>query len=172
MRRISTAILTAILAVVLSAYALALDIFEIPQNTDIPTEAYGVFQVPCIRTSSTLYESSPAYWQNVVDADDSALIKSYGYGLAIYDHSGSEAGRGIWEVEDMTVGCAAFLLREGKGETCYQCVAIYLAEQRENSYLCRGHAIQPQQDEIMCVSCAERDGLVYAAIFQKLGDMP
>lgn len=173
MRKVSTAILTAMLALSLSAYALALDIFEIPQETEIPTEAWGALQVPCIKTRSTLYEcSNPAYWQDVVDAEDAALIKPFGYGLAIYDHANSEAGRGIWRVEDMTVGCAAFLLREGKGETCYQCVEICLAEQRGNTYLCRGQTIQPQQDEIMCVSCAERDGWVFAAIFKKLGDMP
>lgn len=173
MRKVSTAILTAILAVSLSAYAAALDVYEIPQAAEIPAEAYGVFQVPSLRTSSALYEcSNPAYWQDVVDAEESALIKPYGYGLAIYDHAGSECGRGLWCVEDMTVGCAAFLLREGKGETCYQCVSIFLAEQRGNAYLCRGQTIQPQQDEIMCVSCAERDGWVFAAIFQKLGDMP
>ncbi len=172
MRKLSTAILTAVLAVSLSAYAVALDIFEIPQPAQIPTEAYGVFQVPSLRTSSPLYKTTPAQWQDVVDAEDAALIKPYGYGLAIYDHAGSEAGRGVWDVSQMQVGCAAFLLREGKGETCYQCVAIYFAEQRGNTYFCRGQTIQPQQDEIMCVSCAERDGWVFAAIFQKLGDMP
>ncbi len=173
MRRLSTAILTAVLALSLSAYALALDMYEIPQAVTLPEDAYGCWQVPCIKTRSTLYEcSNPALWQSVVDAEDSALIKGYGYGLAIYDHAGSEAGRGVWDVSQMQVGCGAFLLREGRGETCYQCVAIFLAEQRGNSYICRGQSIQPQQNEIMCLSCAERDGWVYVALFEYLGTMP
>ena len=168
MRKLSTAILTAVLAVSLSAYAVALDVYEIPQQTEIPTEAWGVLQVPCIRTNSPLYEG----WQEVIDAEDSALVLRYEQGLLILDHAGSEVGRGYWCVEDMKVGCGAFLIREGKGAKCYECTAIYLCEQSGLNYLYRGQRVTPTRDGLMCVSCTERDGYVFVAVFDFIGDMP
>jgi len=151
----------------LTGTVFALNVYEIPQAVEIPEAAYGVFQVPCIGTSSPLYEG----WQSVIDAEDSALILKYGRGWLIADHAYSEVG-GLWCVQNMQVGCGAFLIREGKPELCYGCTAIYLCRQDGNGFTYNGRSINPTKDGIICISCAEEDGYVYLAAFEYIGEMP
>ena len=169
MRKIVTILLTVLLLTV-TVYALP-EVYEIPMNCDIPEGAYGVWQVPCIGTRTPLYISKGT-GQNIIDAEDSALYQRYGKGYAIYDHAWSEVGNGCWCVEQMEVGCGAFLCREGKPEICYECTAIYLTKQNGTLYKCRGSNITIGKNEIMCLSCAEDDGWVYVAVFEKVGEMP
>ena len=164
--------LAALTLLLLTATVYALPaVYEIPQTYAVSEGAYGSWQVPCIGTRSTLYES-PGVGQDVIDAENSALYQRYGKGYAIFDHSYSEVGGGVWCVETMQAGCGAFLCREGKPEVCYECTAIYLAQQVGNYYKTRNGFVSPSSKEIMCVSCADEDGWVYVAIFEKVGEMP
>lgn len=164
-------ILLFVLLLTATVYALP-SVYEIPATVDYPVDCWGVWQVPCIGTRSPLY-TSPGVGQDVIDAENSALIYKYGKGYTIIDHSGSEMNGGhIWAVEDMQVGCGAFLCREGKPEKCYECTAIYLAQQNTNGYWYHGKKIVPDANAIVCVSCADTDGWVYVAYFEFIGDMP
>ena len=164
-------IIFAVVFLTMTAFALP-EVYEIPQTVDYPVDCWGVWQVPCIGTRSPLY-TSDGLGQDVIDAENSALYQRMGKGYAIYDHAGSELNGGhIWAVEDMQVGCGGFLCREGKGEICYECTAIYLTEQRGNDYYWHNRAIRPEQDCLICVSCADEDGWVYVAYFEYVGEMP
>lgn len=170
MKKIIVILLTVLLLTV-TVYALP-EVYEIPMNVDYPVDCWGVWQVPCLGTRSPLYEAQPSGQQDVVDAENSALFQRYGKGYGIYDHAWSEVPGGFWCVEQMQVGCGGFLCREGKPEVCYECTAIYLAEQKANNYRTRNGNVTLAADEIMCVSCAEEDGWVYVAVFKKIGEMP
>lgn len=166
-------VLFIILAVVLlTVTVFALEVYEIPQNVDIPEDAYGVFQVPCIGTNSPLYEAPRGNGQDVIDEENSALIRKYGRGWLIADHSCSEVGNGIWCVENMEVGGGAFLIREGKPEICYGCTAIYLCRQNGDKFTYHGQNVNPTKDGIICISCADEDGYVYLAVYEYIGEMP
>ena len=170
MKKIIVCVLAALLLAA-TAYALP-ESYEIPMICEIPEGAYGVWQVPCLGTRSPLYTSA-GVGQDVVDAEKSALIRRFGKGYAIHDHAGSELGAGhFWNVEDMQVGCAGFLCREGRPEICYECTAIFLAQRNGSAYKCRGAKITLKSSEIMCLSCTEDDGWVYVAVFEKVGEMP
>lgn len=165
-------IILALALLTVTAYALP-EVYEIPMTVDYPVDCWGVFQVPVLGTRSPLYEAPPSEWQDVIDAENSALIYNYGKGYAILDHAGSEMNSGhIWAVEDMQVGRGGFLCREGKPEKCYECTAIYLAQQNVNGYWYHGKKIVPDANAIVCVSCTDTDGWVYVAYFEYIGEMP
>lgn len=171
MKKIAIAlVLTLFLTLTVFAAALP-DVYEIPQNVEFQEGSIGTWQVPCIGTRSPLYETK-GVGQDVIDAKNSALYQRMGKGYAIYDHADSEVGMGLWRVQDMCVGCGGFLCQEGKPEKCYECTAIYLAEQRGNDYYYHNKAIRPEANAIICVSCAETDGWVYVAMFEYVGEMP
>ena len=144
--------------------------FEIPHNVTIPDGAYGIWQCPATNTDSPLYFSEGS-GQSIIDAEDSACINYYGQGFAIHDHNDSKIGKGIWNVNRMVVGGSAFLITEEKTEH-YICTAIYLAERQTFSYVYDGHAIRPKQDQIVCVSCAQEENMVYLAVYDLQGVMP
>lgn len=158
--------------VIAAAAAVLLAVTEIPRTEPVPEGAYAVWQVPCIQASLPIYEEVGRNGQALIDAEDSGCIWQYGRGRCIGDHAGSEAGRGIWAVETIEIGCGGFMIREGKPATCYECTALYLCRQAGAYYQWHGQTIFPKKDDLICVSCAEEDGYVYLAYFEKLGEMP
>ena len=156
----------ALVAIVLLA------VTEIPHQTPIPEDAYGIWQVPCISMSLPIYEEVNHNGQQLIDNDNSGCIWHYGKSYIIGDHAGSEINGALWYVDDMRVGCGAFLLREGKPSICYECTAIFLTHQVGAYYQWHGQTLWPRSDEIFCVSCAESEDEVYLAVFRKLGEMP
>ena len=142
--------------------------YEVPQPYVIPDGAYGVFQCTALETTITvpLYTAA-GVGQEVVDAEDSALIRKYGQGKEICDHADSIIGDGVWNVNDMQVGSTAFLITP-KSTIHYQCTAIYLCKQRKYDFTYNGKVIQPTKNDLVCISCAEDDGWVYLAYYKKL----
>ena len=153
------------------AVILILAVTEIPHDVPIPTDGM-IWQVPCISVSLPVYPEVGRNGQSLIDADNSGCIWQYGRGRIIGDHAGSEIGRGVWFVEDMRVGCAGFLMQEGKPHVCYECTAILLCRQVGAYYQWHGATVWPKTDEILCVSCAEDEEFVYLAVFEKVGEMP
>lgn len=155
------------------AYA---EVYQIPQEVEIPDKAYGIFQCPATSTSSPLYEAAStetSVRQRVVDNEDSALIMPYGKGRAILDHAGSQIGKSFWNVSGMLVGDAAFLIREGKPTLAYECTAILLCRRMPYNYQFRDAAVYPDKDDLVCIGCANDDGSwVYLAYYKYLGKMP
>lgn len=168
MKRTITIIL-AVLLLSVTVYALP-GVYEVPAPNDYPVDCWGVWQVPCIGTRSPLYEGK-GIGQDVIDADNSALIRKIGKGYGIFDHAGSEITGHFWNVEEIKPGSGGFLCREGKPEVCYECTAVYLTQQVGNSYYYHGKTIVPGTG-IICVSCADEDGWCYVAVFEKVGVMP
>lgn len=165
-----TVILTLVLAVVLTVTVFALDIYEIPQTVEIPEGAYGVLQIPCIGTNSPLYEGRD--FQSIIDDENSALIRRYKRGWYIGDHAGSEVGGGFWYVEDITVGSAAFIIRDGEPTKAYLCTSVYFLHQNGWDYAYHGTTVNPTRDGFICVSCSDYDDWVYLACFEYVEDMP
>lgn len=144
--------------------------FEMPQRTVIPDGAYGVFQCPAIEINVPLYMAQ-GNEQDVVDAEDSALIRKWGNGLAICDHADSVHGDAVWNVNEMRVGGSAFLITED-GVKCYMCTAIYMAENTGYSYVYRGQIIAPNKNDLICLSCASEVGKEYLAYYEYDGEIP
>lgn len=148
------------------AMLLSIAGYEVPQPYVIPDGAYGVFQCADLDVTVPLY-TAYGVGQEVVDAEDSALIRKYGQGMEIADHADSIIGDGVWNVNDMRVGSTVFLITP-KATKHYQCTAIYLCKQRKNDFTYNGKVIQPAKGDLVCVSCAEEDGWVYLAYYKKL----
>lgn len=144
--------------------------FEMPQRTVIPDGAYGVFQCPAIEIDAPLY-TAQGNDQDVVDAEDSALIRKWGDGLLVCDHADSAHGDAHWNVNDMTVGGAAFLITRD-GVRCYQCTAIFLVKNTGHGYVYDGREITPKRNDLICLSCAVADGEEYLAYYKDTGDIP
>ena len=143
--------------------------FPCEAKTTIPKGAYGVWECSSIKTTSILYKGniSTKADQKIVDRENSACWRTYGKGHGIYDHAGSAAGKGVWSVEDMRCGGIA-TLTTAKTKTYYQCTAIYLAKQTKYVMKYDGETLACKKDDVICVSCAEDDGMVYVAYYKKI----
>ena len=62
----------ALVAIVLLA------VTEIPNQTPIPEDAYGIWQVPCISMSLPIYEEVGHNGQQLIDNDNSGCLWHYG----------------------------------------------------------------------------------------------
>lgn len=170
MKKILALILALILVATLTVAVYAMELYEIPQAVDIPEGAYGVLQIPDIGTNSPLYEGRD--FQSIIDNEDSALIRKYKRGWYIGDHAGSEVGEGYWYVENIHVGCGAFIIREGQPEQAYLCTSVYFCHQNGWDYAYHGKNVNPTANGFICVSCSEWDDWSYVAIFEYIGEMP
>ncbi len=144
--------------------------FEIPRAAVIPDGAYGVFQCPAIEISAPLY-TAQGNEQDVVDAENSALVRKWGNGLLICDHADSAHGDATWNVNRMQVGGAAFILTADRIQS-YRCTAICLVENTGYGYTYHGRTITPGRSDLICLSCAGEDGKEYLAYYEHTGEMP
>lgn len=151
------------------AWADAIPVPSAP--TEIPEGSVGVWKVPSLKTATPLYKKDRGQnGQDIVDAEDSALLKYYGVGYAILDHAGSETGKGIWHVEDIKVEDVAWWITEG-GIEQYRCYAVVRATQTGSTYTVKGTPVYPlSSTDILCVSCAVKDGDVFIAFFKDEGE--
>ena len=137
----------------------------------LPLGCIGIFCCPAMETTSYLYASprnDRTHNQAVVDKPDSALWWRYGKGYAVIDHSMSEAGAGLWDVSQLKIGDVATLTIDGK-ETMYVCIGTAYCRIRNNDYAFKGKAYAPMaKGDVVCLSCAEEDGYVYAAYFEPM----
>jgi len=165
MKRIAAVLLAALLL----ASAVPVSAKSAATSDRIPDGAYGLWEVGCLKTSSVLYKGniSTAADQRIVDREDSACWRTYGKGHAIYDHAGSEAGGGVWNVEDMTVGGIATLTTR-KGTDYYLCTQISLCTQTKYVMRYDGVTYPCKKGDVLCVSCADEDKQVYVAYYKKI----
>ena len=151
---------------------MSLSLFAVPQPTTIPEDAYGVWQVPSIGTSTPVYLSDTYTGQEVVDEDNAALIRERGKGWEIGDHADSEVDGGVWNVNEMKVGEPAFLITED-GTYCYTCIGICIVWNNGFDYLLGNVRIKPMQDkDIIALSCTPIDEFEYLAYYQYTGVIP
>ena len=151
------------------AWADAIPVPSAP--TEIPEGSVGVWKVPSLKTATPLYKKDRGQnGQDIVDAEDSALLKYYGVGYALLDHAGSETGNGVWHVEEIKVEDVAWWVTEEKIEQ-YRCYAVVRATQTGSTYTVKGTPVYPlSSTDILCVSCAVKDGDVFIAFFKDEGE--
>lgn len=145
---------------------------EMPQPVEIPDGAYGIFQVPDLNVSLPVFFAYGT-GQEIVDAENSGVIRDFGAGRLIGDHAGSEIGGGVWRVEKMNLDCSAFLITE-QGTERYQCYMMVRCYCTGYAYVLDGQALFPHHaTDIICASCANYDGSeVYLAFFKLVGRLP
>lgn len=143
--------------------------FEIPRPVVIPDGSFGVLQVPAMEIDLPLYTSG-GNDQAVVDREDCALIRRWGDGRLIADHSGSRHGDAVWNVNGMQVGGTVFLITRDEA-AAFHCTAILQGENTGTAYAYDGREIWPKRGDILCVSCG-RDGTTYIAILEYEGVIP
>ena len=144
--------------------------FAIPQKCTIPKGAYGVWQIPELGIVVPLYYMNGSAGQKYVDKENSALITKYGVGFVIADHAGSKDGHGIWQMEDVSLNDAAFLVRPGATYR-YKCIELLTVDVLSNCYKIEGQVVYPRaQNNILCVSCTDKTGKKnYMAVFKRIG---
>ena len=149
-----------------------LSAFAIPQKCTVPKGAYGVWQIPELGVSVPVYYMNGTAGQKIVDRENAALIQKYGTGYVIADHAGSKSnkGQGVWDIDDVRLNNAAFLIRSGATYQ-YKCVQLMIVDVLSNCYKFDGQVVYPHnQNEIMCVGCADKTGKKnYMAVFKKIG---
>lgn len=136
----------------------------------VPEDCVGAWEVPAHHVTALLYTSelnARRSNQRVVDRANCALWWPYGRGHAVIDHAFSEAGAGLWCVEDFRIGDVA-TLTTGKGTEYYVCTGILLCRRRKRDYAFRDRAFAPGKGDVICLSCADEEGLVYAAYFERI----
>lgn len=146
------------------------DAIPVPTGkTEIPDGSVGVWQVPSLKTKTPLYTNKGRDAQDIIDEENSAVVGSYGVGTAILDHAGSETGKGIWHVEDIKVEDVAWWITED-GIEQYRCYAVCRATQTGSTYTVKGTPVYPlSSTDVLCVSCAVKDGDVFIAFFKDEG---
>lgn len=154
----------------IAACMIAISIFAVPQAATIPDGAYGVFQCTSIGTSTPVYFSDTLTGQEVVDKENSALIRERGKGYFIGDHYGSEVDGGEWNVNEMRVGEPAFLITE-ETTYCYECIAVCLCFDNGYDYLFGGYRVRPDTNDIIACGCAWGD-YVFLAYYEYTGEFP
>lgn len=167
MKKMIAILICALLLTGATAYAT---VYQVPQPVRILDGAAGVWQVPSIGTSSPVYPKHDRVGQDVVDADDSALIIDYGAGKAILDHNNSVVGNGKWEVGEIRVGDTAWLITE-EDTTEYACYMVCEAVNTGHGYRLDGTGLYPHRSsDILCVSCIpDTENGVYIAFFKYVG---
>lgn len=75
-------------------------------------------------------------------------------------------------MEDLHVGCGAFIIREGKPEQVFICTSISLCRQNGWSWTYHGANVNPTKDGFICASCSEDEDWVYIAAFEFLEELP
>ena len=149
---------------------IAFDIYEIPHKVEVPEGAYGVLQIPSLGVNAPLYEGRD--FQSIIDDEDSALIRRYKRGYYIGDHSGSKVGGGYWYVEDITVGSAAFIIRDGEPTLAYLCTSVYFCHQSGWSWAYHGQPVNPTANGFIAASCSDYEDWMYMAVFELVEEMP
>ena len=136
---------------------------------EIPEESIGIWKVPSLKTATPLYTNEHVDAQDVIDAENSAVIGAYGVGMAILDHAGSKTGNGIWHVKDIKVDDVAWWVTEDNIEQ-YRCYAVVRATKDVATYFVKDEPVYPlSSTDIACVSCAVKAGDVYVALFKDEG---
>ena len=140
-------------------------------NIFFPAGCAGIWKCPAMGSESYLYTSPKndrTHNQAVVDRENCALWWRYGKGYAVIDHSMSEAGAGLWDVSQLKIGDIATLTIDGK-DMMYVCIGTAYCRIRNNDYAFKGKAYAPMaKGDVVCLSCAEEDGYVYAAYFEPM----
>ena len=162
--------ITALLALTLMSLVGA----EIPQDVKVPSGAYGVFQCPALGTSTPCYYSD-FYGVEILNRENCALLRRLGEGYAVLDHADSEVDGGIWNVNEMQVGGAAFMIKADKTKR-YECTAIFLCYFDGFKYISDfdSRNVKPREKgDLICVSCAVPDGsMAYVAYYKFVGVEP
>ena len=135
---------------------------------NIPEDAVGLWYVPCLDFSAFLYTGAWSEWQDIVDAEESMLYKTYLNAYSISDHHGSH-GRadGKWLVEDIKLLSTAYLITQTETRE-YECYLTAVAVPDTWGYLINGKQLQPTSStDILCRCCVGKDAeRNYVALFQ------
>ena len=150
--------------------AITMSVFCIPQKCDIPSGAYGVWQIPERDIIIPVYKGGG---QKTIDADLSACLDTMGIGYVLNDHADSETqGKGRWNINEIQPDMQAFMVRKD-GTFSYTCVWVCRATRLTHAYVVDGDSLYPRRPgDILCVSCATSDAAeVYIALFRLQGEI-
>ena len=136
---------------------------------DIPEDAYAIWWMPNQHFQNYVYEAVTwREWQPIVDAEQSALIKSWLNARSIADHcysDGVDGGR--WFMKDVRLGDTAYLItRNGKYK--YECYLTAIVDVGTWGYTINGKVLEPASSlDIACRCCVGSDPTRnYFAVFK------
>lgn len=161
MKKITSLILAIILCISLCATASAIE---------IPDGATALIWIPCLNIRMSIYTADQAHRQDVIDAEDSALLSHWGTAYEILDHFGSECvgSKGQWNIQKVFSGAYAFYYTRGHSYM-YECYLTAMTEYDGNEYI-NGRLLSPHSSyDLMTVCCAGQDTHHhYVAVFRRL----
>ena len=137
----------------------------------LPDGCVGIWECGMLHAEAYLYTSEANTFeenQKVVDRDNCALWWPYGKGHAVIDHAESEAGEGMWRVQDMSIDSTASLTLPNGTKKYYTCIGLLRCKHRNRDYAWNNAAFAPlNKDDVVCISCATSNGSeVYVAYYQ------
>ena len=144
------------------AYALDLQDYAVPQQKEIPEDAYCIWQIPELDISVPVYTHGE---QETIDADDSALLTPYGRAYRIGDHRGSG---GKWYIEKIPLNTLAFMVKRDE-IIRYRCFAVMRVDVLGSVFGINGRIVtEYSSTDIICSCCAENENERYLAFFRKV----
>lgn len=148
-----------------TAYAFDISDCAIPQEIEIPSDAYGVWELHSLNYSVPVY-TSHGNIQDIIDAEDSAVIIPYGRCYRIGDHRGSG---GKWYMDRLSVNDVAFM-HTADGVVRYKCFAIMRTANHNGHYSINNRTItEYSSTNIICSCCTENGNEErYLAFFERV----
>ena len=126
----------------------------IADQWDIPEDAVGIWFVPDQHLKQYVYKGTWDKWQDIVDAKESALIRTWQEARVIVDHCNSKGigGEGLWNASFIRLGdCAYFITHDGKYK--YQCYLTAIVDVGSWGYTINGRVLQPTSSKDIANAC-------------------
>lgn len=152
------------------ALILIISICPTASAIEIPDGATALIWIPCLNIRMPIYTADQAHRQDVIDAEDSALLSHWGTAYEILDHFGSECvgSKGQWNIQKVFAGAYAFYYTK-EHSYLYECYLTAMTEYDGNEYI-NGRLLSPHSSyDLMTVCCAGNDTHHhFIAVFHRL----
>lgn len=154
------------------ALSLALCLFALPAvatDLEIPEEAVGIWFIPNLHLKTYVYKGTWDRWQDIVDAPESALMRTWSTARVIGDHCNTRGidGNGLWNMSSIRLGdCAYLITPEGKYK--YQCYLTAIVDVGSWGFTINGKVLEPASStDIANTCCVGHDtSRRYIAVFR------
>lgn len=163
------------LTILILTILMLLSICPCASAMEIPDGAYGVIWIPCLKIKMPVYTpevNTVAIRQEIIDAEESAVIFNWGTAYQIGDHVFSKGlnGEGEWNLQKVFAGAYAWFYTID-GTYYLECYMTGKADYDGNEYL-NGRLVTPcSSHDLLLHCCAEDSSHHLIAVFRRLREM-
>lgn len=141
-------------------------------SAEVPENAIGVIEVPCLEITLPLYASEVNdhdHRQEIIDNENSALYTNWGTAYCILDHLFSQDNNnGEWNIQKVFSGAYATIIFKDH-KYLYECYMTAKTDYINGEEFYNGRLITPcSSHDILIGCCAEDVNHHYVAVFRRL----